>query len=205
LEKSRDLLSFLGGVIAALTGTFTTILVTELIESKKYNFESKKAFKNLYTELSDLHEEYADNLLTLQDVYYRSWRIENNIQTDLMWNEISIPQAPNTTVLELYIEKSFINLTKVQRKEIRAILYLCSKTETSLSFLMENITQEETNSVNIKNCMSELCALYHLSLNMKEEEERLKEIDKSPREVRITMLKALRIDLSVEACTSYQP
>jgi len=40
---------------------------------------------------------------------------------------------------------------------------------------------------------------------MKEEEERLKEIDKSPREVRITMLKALRIDLSVEACTSYQP
>lgn len=200
-----DWSSFFGGVVAALTGVSATVLVTERIEAKKHEFESKKALGRLYIELADLHEECSDSLSILQDTYYRGWRIEKGIQTDAMWDGLSTPKAPSTIVLESHIEKSLGDLTQAQRKGIRTILHLCREIETSISSLMQHIHKDKISTTKVKYCMSMLCALYHVSLNMKEQEGRYIEIDKSPKDVQESVLESLGIDLSFKACSAYQP
>ena len=199
-----DWSSFSGGVAAALTGVFATVLVTEWIESIKYSFESKKALACLYTELADLHEECSQSLLVLQDTYYRSWRIEKGIQVDDMWDGISIPKAPKAIILESHIEKSLGELTKDQRKGIRTILHLSKQIEISISSLMMQASDEKISSTKVKFCMSVLCALYHLSLNMRVQEGRFIKINKTPNEVQESVLRALGVDLSFNACTAYR-
>lgn len=200
-----DWSSFSGGVIAALSGVFATVLVTEWIEAKKHRFESKKSLERLYIELADLQEESSDSLSKFQDTYYRAWRIEKGIQTDEMWNGISIPKPPNTIVLESHIEKSLGDLTQAQRKSIRTILYLCREIETSISFLMQHVHEEQISTKKLESCMSILCVLYHVSLNMKEQKERYIEIDKCPNDIYESVLESLGIDLSVKACSTYNP
>lgn len=196
--------SFFGGVFAALAGVFATVLVTEWIETKKHKFESKKALSRLYIELTDLHEECEESLSVLKDTYYRTWRIEKSNQLNAMWDGISIPKPPNTIVLESQIEKVFGDLTKEQRKGVRSILYLCRQINNSISSLIQQIDDEKIRPERVQYCMSELCALYHLSLNMKEQEGRFIEINKQPKEVQESVFKALGIDLSFQACANYQ-
>lgn len=199
-----DCSSFFGGAVAALIGVFATVLVTEWVETKKHGFESKKALNRLYIELADLCEECEGSLSKLKDTYYRTWRIEKGNQVDAMWNGVSIPKPPNTIVLESHIEKSFEDLTKEQRKGIRAILHLCRQVDNSITSLIRQIDDGKISSISVKYCMSVLCALYHLSLNMKEQEGRFVEINKLPQDVQESVFKSLGIDLSCEACADYQ-
>ncbi|MEI8634741.1 hypothetical protein P4S72_27250 [Vibrio sp. PP-XX7] len=199
-----DWSSFFGGVVAALSGVVATVLVTERIEAKKHGFEAKKALERLYVELADLQEESADSLFELQDTYCRAWNIEKNIQNSKMWNGVSIPKPPSTIVLESHVEKSLGELTPAQRKGIRTILHLCREAELSISVLMQNICEDRISTRNVKHCISILCVLYHVSLNMKEQEERYVEIGKSPNRVYESVLSSLGIDLSFEACRTYE-
>jgi NADH:ubiquinone oxidoreductase subunit E len=104
-----------------------------------------------------------------------------------------------------HIEKSMGDLTKTQRKGIRTILHLCKETETSMYSLSHQIHNDNISTTKVKYCMSVLCALYHVSLNMKEQEQRYTEINKLPLEVHDSVLDALGIDLSFKACASYKP
>lgn len=199
-----DWSSFFGGVVAALSGVLATVLVTERIEAKKHGFEAKKALERLYVELADLQEESADSLFELQDTYCRAWNIEKNIQNKKMWNGISIPKPPTTIVLESHVDKSLGELTPAQRKGIRTILHLCREAELSISVLMQNIYEDRISTTRVKDSISILCALYHVSLNMKEQEERYVKTENSPKEVYESVLRSLGIDLGFEACRTYK-
>ncbi|WP_148265901.1 hypothetical protein [Oceanimonas sp. GK1] len=200
-----DLASFIGGVVAALTGVCATVLVTEKIEEKKHSFESQKALSRLYIELASLQEECSSALSMLQDTYYRGWRIEKGIQADSMWDGLSIPKAPSTIVLDAHIEKSLGELTSAQVQGIKTIRHLCKNIEVCISSLMQQVSEEKINLQTMKYCISVLCALYHLSLNMAEHKSRFIKIDKIPADVQDSVLSALDIDLSFDACAAYQP
>ncbi|MCS6192990.1 hypothetical protein [Shewanella baltica] len=199
-----DCSSFFGGVVATLIGVFSTVLVTKKVETLKHELESKKALKRLYIELADLCEECKDNLSELKDTYYRTWHIEKGYQVDAMWAGVSIPKPPNTMILESHIDKSFEDLTKEQRIGIRAILHLCRQIDDSITSLTRQMGDGKISSVSVKNYMSILCALYHLSLNMKEQEGRFVKINKRPEDVQESVFKSLGIDLSCDACAGYQ-
>lgn len=193
-----DWSSFLGGVIAAIVGAYGTYLLTEKIEKRKHLFESKQAINSLYIELKELRDECSQNINTIHNSYCRAKQYEDKIKKADVLLGITIPKPINITLLNSLIDKSYTLLTTEQRKGIRTIIYLSQRLEAYTLELTKQLAKEHTEvkSINLLNCLSILCVIYHISSDMSECENRYTKIDKTAEEIRESVLSALGKDIN---------
>ncbi len=203
-----DIGDFLMGVSATLIGVVATVAATRKIESIKMSLESEKKRDVLYTELGDLAEQSLRDIKLMHNNYCLVYKLRRGIYKEEQVQEMIFPRPPMILLLESATENCFSILTKQQRDGVRSIIHLIKTSHSDLSYLCENTKASEfakADEAKFRLYLSTLCAIYHLAVNMSQEKERFKLIDKSPEETFQSVLKSLRLGIDFNSIVAHRP
>ncbi|WP_237333217.1 hypothetical protein [Vibrio anguillarum] len=202
-----DIGGFLMGVTATLIGVVATVAATRKIESIKMSLESEKQLDVLYIELKDLAVQCVNDIRLMHNNYCVVHKLAKGIYKEEQVKEMIFPRPPTMLLLESATENCFSILTKEQRDGMRSVIHLIKISQSDLAYLCENTRASEFASADeakFRLYLSSLCAIYHLAINMSEEKERFKVIDKTPEQTFQSVLESLGLGVDFKSIMAHR-
>ena len=182
--------------ITPLIGVGLGIFIAPYIDHKKAKRESKHAIDCFYTELEDYFEDSSKFVKNFHDCFMKSKKVEMGLITeDDKLLPISFYPKIDFLTIERVIEKSFLDLTKDQRKAVKALKLLAYQINENTEQLcqLRTITEYKSNKLNFFSATSTSSAFYYLLSRLTIERERFKYFQLSNDQVRQNVMDSLGI------------
>lgn len=130
--------------IFPLIGVGLGVLITPYIDSRKSKKESKHALNCFYSELNDYKSDTHKYVSSFHEGYIKSKKTSMGViskNVDLF--PLTYYPKINFLTIEKLIEKSFLDLTKDQRKAIKALKIISDSINKNIKVLSQLKTVEE--------------------------------------------------------------
>ncbi|WP_157619286.1 hypothetical protein [Psychromonas aquimarina] len=194
---SGEWLKYVTPILGVLIGAW----LAPYIESRKSKSESKHIINCFYTELEDLLKDLPQYTLKYFNVYKKVWNVElNRIKDPSDFFPVSLPSKIEFLTIGSLTEKSFLELTRDQRKAVRALKLISQGINERLAIISEKKEMNDfvANKAALQTNTESFAIFYYLINRLCNEKERFIYTEETTEDACKKALDALNISFEFE-------